>query len=73
MAYCCTCHIQIIGKSEEDGPGIAGQVVAYSVDHAGEVHGVRGALYADHTGSSLHSRDLKPSAARFLDFICATK
>jgi hypothetical protein len=57
--YCSTCHIQIVGKAEEDGPGIAGQIVADPSKHGRHIYGLRSPLDTDHPGPTLRSRDLQ--------------
>ncbi len=58
LLYFSTCHIQIVGKAEEDGPGIAGQVVADPGQHGRHIYGLRGALDTDHPGPAFRSWDL---------------
>ncbi len=62
LLYFSTCHIQIVGKAEEDGPGIAGQIVADPCKHGRHIYGLRGALDTDHPCPTLRSRDLQEEA-----------
>ncbi len=62
MLLLSTCHIQIVGKAEEDGPGIAGQIVADPGQHGRHIYGLRGALDTDHPGPAFRSWDLQEEA-----------
>ncbi len=64
LLYFFTCHIKIVGKAEEDGPGIAGQIVADPGQHGRHIYGLRGALNADHPCPAFRSRDLQEEALR---------
>jgi hypothetical protein len=59
LLHCSTCHIQIVGKAEEDGPGIAGQIVVDPGQHGRHIYGLRAALDTDHPGPTFRSWDLQ--------------